>query len=202
MRPRIAIVVVVAVMIGLVALVAPSGGATTSETCTHVSGAALFQPPLPAYPGNTRVPLKITTNGMRLYTCTGPGGTLGNVTLTVTSPTKTNCKFVASIGFPTTTSGTATIKWAKGQPSTIAVKLTWSKKSLSPQLTGTVTAGQFKGLTASGTLTFIADVRMCVSAPLSKVTLRLPTGSNFVLSKPAPPTTTTTTESPTTTSTP
>lgn len=196
MRRRIALVVVVAVTIGLFALVAPSGGATVGETCKQVAGLAFFKPPLPKYPDTKRVPLKITTvnGGTNVNTCTGPAGPSGKIALTVTSPTTTNCRIAAFTGFPKTTKGTATITWAKGKPSTLAVTLTWPQRSssgLSPQLTGTVTAGQFKGLIASATLR-LALFGGCTSTPLSKASVSLALHSNFVLAKPAPPTTTTT----------
>jgi hypothetical protein len=201
---RIMVVAVVAMSIGLVALVAPSGGATAGETCKQLDGIVSFKPPLPPGNSNTRVPLKITTmTGTNLVTCTGPAGLRGSLALTVTSPTTINCKIVAFSGFPKTTKGTGTIKWAKGKPSTLAVTLTWSKASsyLKPQLTGGVTAGQFKGLAASATLSLSPYRGNCVSTALSSMRVNLASGSRFVLTKPLPPTTTTTTTSTTTTST-
>src|SRR5438876_135725 len=114
---RFVVVLVVAMSFGLVALVAPSGGATAGETCKQLLGSAYFKPPLPAFLSNTKVPLKLTTaNGSTgVNYCTGPAGLYGKILLTVTAFTKTNCKALMYGSFPATTKGTATITWAKGK---------------------------------------------------------------------------------------
>jgi hypothetical protein len=181
---RIAVVGIVAALVGVFGFAAPSGGATSGESCKHVSGAALFQPPLPIATSNARVALKITAHGMKVYTCTGPGGALATVAFTVKGPATTNCRALSIAGLGTTT-GTGVIRWAKGKPSTIAVKLAAPRESFSPVVTGTVTGGQFKGLKVSATLNFVIDVPMCATVPLSKATLTFAKGSKLVIGKPA-----------------
>ena len=192
MRRRLASVVLAIAMLGAIAFVAPSGGATTGETCTHVGGVALFVPPLPKVPSHATVPFVIQTKGMKVYTCTGTGGAAGNVAFTVRAHAKTNCQLLAHAA-ATTLVGAGTIKWTKGKQSTFLVTLKLPRQSpLDAQLTGSVTAGQFKGLPLSAALALQVDVRMCAAQPLSRATLRFANGTAFVVGK-TPPTTTTTT---------
>jgi hypothetical protein len=121
---------------------------------------------------------------------TGSGGAAGNVVFTVRAHAKTNCQLF-SHGSATLV-GAGTIRWAKGKQSTLLVTLKMPRQSpLTAQLTGSVTAGQFKGLPISATLALQADETMCVKQPHSRATLRFATGMAFVIGK-APPTTTTT----------
>ena len=95
MRRRLVGVVLATAILGVIAFVAPSGGATTGETCTHVGGVALFVPPLPKVPSHATVPFVIQTKGVKVYTCTGTGGAAGNVAFTVRAHAKTNCQLLA-----------------------------------------------------------------------------------------------------------
>lgn len=190
MRRRLLGVVLAIAILGTIAFVAPSGGATTGETCTHVGGVALFVPPLPKVPSHATVPFVIQTKGMKLYTCTGTGGAAGNVAFTVRAHARTNCQLLAHAN--ATLVGAGTIKWTKGKQSTFLVTLKLPRQSpLDAQLTGSVTAGQFKGLPLSASLALQADVTMCAMQPLSRATLRFANGTTFVVGK-TPPTTTTT----------
>jgi hypothetical protein len=198
-RRRLASVVLAIVMLGAIAFVAPSGGATTGETCTHVGGVALFVPPLPKVPSHATVPFVIQTKGMKVYTCTGTGGAAANVAFTVRAHAKTNCQLLAHAA-ATTLVGAGTIKWTNGKQSTFLVTIKLLRQSpLNAQLTGSVTAGQFKGLPLSASLALQVDVRMCAAQPLSRATLRFANGTAFVVGKTPPTTTTTTTTLPPTT---
>ena len=174
-----------------IAFVAPSGGAIAGETCTHISGAAFFTPPLPVIFSKATVPFALTTQGVKLYTCTGSGGTIGNASLTVKEPVKTNCRGLSS-GVARTASGAGKINWSKGKPSTLAVTFTFPRGTISPQVTGRVTSGQFQGFTVSTSLLLNPSVGNCGSTPLSKLTIQFANGANFVIAKPSSPTTTTT----------
>ena len=202
MTRRFAWVLLAAAMLAPIAFVAPSGGATSGETCVHISGAAFFTPPLPDVLSKAKVPLTLTTKGVKVYTCTGSGGAIGNASLTLKSPVKTNCQYLSN-SLRYTATGTGKINWTKGKPSTLAVTFTFSRFSLSPQVTGRVTAGQFQGLPVSASLVLNMFVGNCGSTPLSKMTIQFANGTAFVIGKPPPPPPTTTTYTlPTTTTMP
>jgi hypothetical protein len=192
MARRFAWFLLTVVILAPIAFVAPLGGATTGETCVHISGAAFFAPPLPDLLSKAKVPLTLTTKGVKVYTCTGSGGAIGNASLTVKSAVKTNCRSL-STSLRYTATGAGKINWTKGKPSTLALTFTFPRFALSPQVTGRVTAGQFKGLPVSASLVLDMFTGNCGSTPLSKMSIHFATGTAFVIGKPPPPPPTTTT---------
>ena len=194
MARRFAGVLLAVAMLAPIVLVAPLGGATSGETCTHISGAAVFTPPLPGLlpPHAKKVPFTLTSKGMKLYTCTGSGGTIGNASFTVKSPVKTTCQYLSN-SLRYTATGTGKINWTKGKPSTLGLAFTFSRFALTPRVTGRVTAGQFQGLPVSASLVLNMFTGNCGSTPLSKVTIQFANGTAFAIGKPPPPPPTTTT---------
>jgi hypothetical protein len=122
------------------------GHRASGTSCSKASGTLTFTPPIPV-----KGPVTVTiTNKGTVGGCTGSVFT-GAVTGTLHYAVKVDCStLLANKTFPT---GTESIKWnvTSLKPSSLAVKgVAYSGASaLDPKTTGTVTAGQFKGLHSS-----------------------------------------------------
>ncbi len=157
--------------IGLVASPAGAGGGTV---CKTAGGTATFSPALPILTSKATVKDKLTAIGT-LGQCSGGGVTTAH-TLFVTPVGKTGSNCTTLITYnpkaaPTT--GTETITWNTGKTSTVALELHQVKgHSTETSVTGTVTAGLFKGLGQTGTLIYTAEKNGCTKIPLASVTYK------------------------------
>jgi len=148
---------------------APPAGAAGGTTCKTFTGSVTFHPPLPPVSSNATVKGYFTVAG-KLSGCTGAVRSATVTGRSATSKTGQNCKTIATS--KTANTVTITTKWNNGKTST--GKLT-SKPGSNPTIqtvTGTTTAGLFKGLHTSTQVQYTIPSGQCSSKPGSKFTLK------------------------------
>ena len=145
-------------------------GAAGGTTCATTSGVATFTPPLPPLGSKATVTGSFTAIGT-VGKCVGGGVTTGH-TKFVSTPTKVgaNCTTLITgkdpsgkVSAPTT--GTLTTTWNTGKTSSAKVTLLPVKgKSTERTVTGTISAGMFKGLKTTGVVTYAIPAGFCKTA--------------------------------------
>jgi hypothetical protein len=163
-------VLIVAMMLGSVGFVASPATASSGQTCTFLAGPTFLKPPLPTLSNRSKVRTTIQGGSLEFERCTGPGGVDGKVTaIAAKANTLANCTTLGS-GSPITFTGTMTITWLKGKASTLSVMfVTPTRKFPDATLTGTVTAGQFRGLHANAPIVYTPLAGSCGANPWSEV---------------------------------
>jgi hypothetical protein len=159
----------VALPIGLIASPAMAASGTT---CKTASGTAKFSPALPILSSKAKVFDVLTATGP-VSGCTGGGVTSG--TTKVNAPKDkngANCTTLTTSKTPTT--ATEIITWNTKATSTVAIKLSpvAGKPPTTRSLTGTVTAGLFKGMHQSGQVSYTLPAGACMTKALTSVTYK------------------------------
>ena len=146
-------------------------GPPHGTSCTTARGTARFSPALPRRGSKTLVKDVFTTNGT-LGGCTG-SGVASATTKTVSPPSKgSNCTTLGTYT-ATPTLATETITWNTGKTSTVALTLRAVKSNLADvTISGTVTAGLFKGQHQTMSLVFTMPKGGCVTTALSSETYK------------------------------
>ena len=173
MRKTVGLLCAAALMLPVGVITAgAAGGAAATPTCKVFTGTATFKPPLPPLGDSHKVKSTVTVTGKQ-STCTGGGVTSGTVTgKSVPSSTGSNCTTLATSN--TGTKFTITTKWNTGKTSTASIL---SKKAGSDptvqNVTGTITAGLFKGKKLATTVKYTLPKGACSAGhPLAKITLK------------------------------
>jgi len=164
----ILLAVAMALPIGLVGI-APAG-AVGGTVCAKAAGSAKFTPALPKLGSTTKVIGTFTATGT-VSGCVGGGVTGGKTkTVSIKSKTGSNCATLAKPSTPT--KATETITWNTGKTSTVAISLSpiKGKPTTNQQVTGTVTAGMFKGSHQTVSILYKLAAGECVKTGLSTVT--------------------------------
>ena len=165
---KVAGVLVVAAMALPVGLMASPASAAGGTTCKTATGTAKFAPALPPLSSKVKVNEALTAAG----TVGGCSGTVKSGTTKVTAPKNKdggNCTTLATSKTPTT--ATEVITWNTSATSTVAIKLSpvAGKPATTRSLTGTVTAGLFKGMHQSGLVSYSLPAGACSAKPLASV---------------------------------
>ena len=172
MRKSFGVLLAVAMMLPLAFMAAPAGAAA-GTTCGTASGKATFTPPLPPLSSTTLVKGTFTAVGT-LGKCSGGGVTSAHTTFTsVKGTTGSNCKSIATpakAGTHTAT-GKGTITWNTKATSSVSWVLDpiKGKPATNQKLTGTITAGLFKGEHTTITTVYTLPSGACITKPLSFV---------------------------------
>jgi len=172
MRKAVGVLVALAVTLPFGVLAASGAGAAGGTSCASGAGSATFTPPLPDLSSKVKVKDVLKSSG----TVAGCTGSVKSGTLTGVSAVSTgsNC---LSIATPTTTPTkiTLTVKWNTGATSTIPAQLKdIPHVAVTTQtVSGTVSAGLFKGSKLSGKFTYSLPAGACSKGhPLAKVTYK------------------------------
>jgi hypothetical protein len=172
MRKMSGLMLVVAVMLPLGVIGAGPAGAVGGTVCSTAAGSATFTPPLPIVSSKTKVFGNLVAIGT-LGKCVGGGVTSAHTKFTSTkSKTGSNCTTLLTYNPKAApTMGTEIITWNTGKTSTVALQLHQVKgKATETTVTGTITAGLFKGSHQTGTLSYKAQTNGCTKVPLKTVT--------------------------------
>ncbi|HEY3831547.1 MAG TPA: hypothetical protein VGO03_04590 [Acidimicrobiia bacterium] len=151
----------------------PASAAAAGTSCTTTTGKATFNPPLPKLGSTQTVKGTIKSTGTTKG-CTGGGVKSGTITGTFKSSKAGNCQTLVSGGSGAST-GTINIKWNTGKTSSGPATIKQvSGHSTEATVAGTVTAGLFKGLHSSVTVTFATSTAGgdCVHSNLKYVTFK------------------------------
>jgi hypothetical protein len=181
MKLRLSVLAVALSALIAVGTFAVPANAAVREVCAQLAGRASFKPPLPPITDRTKVVTTISSQaGLNFNACSSPAGGFGAFSFKAKLKTAQNCQ---SLDGGYAASGTATIKWKKGKPSTIAITFTAIRKhSLTPTLTGKVTAGQFVGKKLSASIVFAPANNSCRPPNgLSQATMSLARGTKMVI---------------------
>jgi len=172
MRKTSGLMLVVAMMLPLGVIGAGPAGAVGGTVCSSAAGTATFTPPLPILSSKTKVFGNLVAIGT-LGKCVGGGVTSAHTKFTSTkSTTGSNCTTLVTYN-PTAkpTVGTEVITWNTGKTSTVALELHQVKgHATETTVTGTITAGLFKGSHQTGSLSYTAQTGGCSKVPLKTVT--------------------------------
>jgi len=172
---------VAAAMVLPIGFVASPAGAAAGTTCKTTSGTATFSPALPKLGNKTLVNSTISVKNGKLGSCNN-GVTGATVSLTA-KISNANCATLASppkVTKPTT--GTEKIVWAPKAKGTSTIPLTLGTvkgKPTEATLSGTVSAGLFKGTKISGTVVYTIPKGACTATALSTVTFKQLTSQNI-----------------------
>jgi hypothetical protein len=164
------LVAALAVPAGMVAF-APAGAAG-GTVCSTALGSAVFTPPLPVVTSKVLVKGTLVATGT-LGKCVGGGVTSAHTLFkSPKATTGSNCKTLITFDPKSKgTIGTETITWNTGTTSTVALTLKQVKGApTKTNITGTVTAGLFKGSHQTGQVTYKTPAGACTTKPLAKVT--------------------------------
>ncbi len=154
-------------------VIAGPADATGGTTCQAIKGNATFKPALPKLGASNKVLSSVSVANGTITGCTGGGVTSGSVRLNSKFSKPGNCATLATAGSTNPTKGTETIAWNIGKSSTIAVTLTGvNGQPTQAKVTGTVTAGLFKGSKQSGTVGYMVPKGGCTAKALSTVTVK------------------------------
>jgi hypothetical protein len=169
MRKSVGIFFFVFVLLAPVGVLsAAPAGAASGTTCKSMGGSGMFSPTLPRLGSSAKVKSVLNATGS-ISGCTGSVSS-GSVRFVSARSGAENCK---TLGVPPTApiKGTEVITWNSGATSTIAFK--FADVAASPvttqALTGTVTAGLFKGLHQKGKLMYSPVGGGCTSIGLSRI---------------------------------
>ena len=171
MRKLVGLVLAAGLLVPAAIYVGAPAGAAGGTSCSTGSGSATFTPALPIITSAVKVKDVLKSSG----TVSGCTGTVKSGTLSGVAPASTgsNCKSIAT---PTTTPTkiTLTVKWNTGATSTVAAQLKEIPKTpvTTQTVSGSVTAGLFKGSTLSGKFTYTLPAGACTKAPLAKLTYK------------------------------
>jgi len=183
MRKMSGLMLVVAMMVPIGVIGAGPAGAVGGTVCAAAAGTATFTPPLPILTSKTKVFGNLVAIGT-LGKCVGGGVTSAHTKFTSTkSTTGSNCTTLITYN-PTAkpTMGTEVITWNTGKTSTVALQLHQVKgHATETTVTGTVTAGLFKGSHQTGSLTYTPQPNGCSKVPLKTVTYTQLTGVKGVI---------------------
>jgi hypothetical protein len=162
--------VAMAVPIGVIGM-APAGAAAAGTVCKSFSGTASFVPTLPKLGSGSKVKSVLTGTGS-ISSCSGTVSS-GSVKFVSSKSAGENCQ---TLGTPPTAAIKATelITWNTGATSTIAMKLSEvpGNPVTTQAITGTVTAGVFKGAHEKGKLMYTAPSGGCTDTGLSKISFQ------------------------------
>ena len=162
-------VIAIAAPLGVIAA-APAGAAAAGTTCKSFGGTASFNPTLPKLGSGTKVKSVLSGTGT-IGSCSGTVSG-GSVKFVSAKSASENC---TTLGTAPTASIKATevITWNTGKTSTIAIKLSEipGNPVTTQALTGSVTAGEFKGLHERGKLMY-SVLGGCISSGLSKISFQ------------------------------
>ncbi len=149
----------------------PFGSTIKGATqCLTQAGTATFTPALPRLGDRTLVDSVLTLSGT-IGSCTG-GGVTSGTTEVVAAPVASNCTTLVAASQPAIV-GTLTITWNTNATSTIALELQQVKgKPTQTLITGRVTAGLFKGMQETGTLTYTVPAGGCTTQDLSTLSYK------------------------------
>jgi lysophospholipase L1-like esterase len=138
------------------------------NACSSLSGSGAFNPALPIASSSATVKPTASLTGT-FSGCTGGGVTSGHMTFTSQKTAATNCTLFPTTYGPSSKGivGTETIKWNTGKSSTVAITIKLLSSAGSSSLTGTVTAGLFKGSHQTGQSASMSPPGSCVSKPLA-----------------------------------
>ena len=135
--------------------------AAATPTCKALAGTATFSPAVPKIGSTTKVKTTVGIKGAKLSGCTGGGVTGGTVNATLKFGLAANCASLLK-GASTKTAGVVTIIWNTKKTSTAKATLVGITGKPTPQtVSGTITAGLFKGKTVS----VVTSTRRRVDAP-------------------------------------
>ena len=166
------LVATVALYIGLAPIPA---GAASGTTCSSVSGAGTWTPPVPPIGSSNRVaPTFVGT--LHVSGCTGGGVSSANVHISVKFGGLLYC--FTLIGQVPLATGTAKWTWNTGASSTVAVSADVPAPATFA-FGGLTTSGLFTGSQSLGTVRFILPQGGCISSPLSSTSIQ---GDGFVFS--------------------
>ena len=179
MRRLTAVVIAATIIVPLGSFASPAG-AVSGTNCNVFGGRITFAPRLPPFGNHARVISTITGTKLILEGCKGATATWGRVSFAVKTTTKLNCTTLGPAGF--TAKGNATIKWSKGASSTITLTLTTPRLTNNANINAKITAGQFAGLTWTGTTQYGLDNGSCTTAPLGLASIQLAKGMKLVIS--------------------
>jgi hypothetical protein len=171
MRKFLGFVVAAGLLVPTAAIVTSPAGAAGGSSCSSGKGSATFTPALPDLSSKTLVKDVLKSTG----TVAGCSGTVKSGTLTGVAPASAKGSNCLSIATPTTTPTkiTLTVKWNTGATTTIAAQLKEIPKTpvTTQTVSGTVTAGLFKGSKLSGKFTYKLPAGACSKGhPLAKLT--------------------------------
>lgn len=169
---KIAGILVAAAMVAPVG-VASRAGAAGGTTCQSIKGNATFKPALPKLGVSTKVRASVSVTNGKFGSCVGGGVTSGTVKLSSKFAKPGNCATLATAGSSNQAKGTETITWNTGKTSTVAIALTGvNGQPTQAKVSGTVTAGLFKGSKQSGTVAYVVPKGGCTSKALSTVAVQ------------------------------
>lgn len=170
MRKFVGLVLAAGLLVPAAIYVGAPAGAAGGTSCASGKGSAKFTPALPDLSSKVKVKDVLTSSG----TVAGCTGTVKSGVLTGKAPASTgsNCLTIAT---PTTTPTkiTLTVKWNTGTTSTIAAQLKEIPKTpvTTQTVSGSVTAGLFKGSKLSGKFTYKLPAGACSKGhPLAALT--------------------------------
>ena len=170
MRKFVGVVLAAGLLVPAAMYVGAPAGAAGGTSCAKGAGSATFTPALPDLTSTVKVKDVLKSSG----TVTGCTGTVKSGTLTGVAPPSTgsNCKTIAT---PTTTPTklTLTVKWNTGATTTIAAQLKEIPGTpvTTQTVSGTVSAGLFKGSKLTGKFTYKLPAGVCGKGkPLAKLT--------------------------------
>jgi hypothetical protein len=168
-------VLLVCAFISAVFAVTPAGAATES-TCATFRGNATVSPGLPKVGDTDQVRSAIAIKRAKLTRCHG-GVASATASGTLKFDHATNCtQMIAQITSSETVRAKGTLKfsWNNKQTSTVAFSLLFGSIKSEPsvaKITGTVTAGLFKGETETGSLYWSLSSSACFGgSPLTSFT--------------------------------
>ena len=183
MRKMSGLLLVVAMMLPLGVIGAGPAGAVGGTVCAAATGSATFTPPLPILTSKATVKGNLVAIGT-LGKCVGGGVTSAHTKFTsAKSTTGSNCHTLVTYNPKAKpTAGTEVITWNNGKTSTVALQLHQVKgKATQTTVTGTITAGLFKGSHQTGSLTYKTQPNGCVKVPLKTVTYTQVLGTKGVI---------------------
>jgi hypothetical protein len=184
MRKMSGLLLVVAMMLPLGVIGAGPAGAVGGTVCATAKGTATFTPPLPILKSKATVKGNLVAIGT-LGKCVGGGVTSAHTKFTsAKSTTGSNCTTLTTFNPKAKpTAGTEVITWNTGKTSTVALQLHQVKgKPTQTSVTGTITAGLFKGSHQTGSLIYKpVPATACTKVALKTVTYTQVTGSKGVI---------------------
>jgi len=153
-----------------------SAGAATGTTCASLHGTASLSPGLPKIGDKTLVRSTVSIKGAKLSGCRG-SVTSATVTARLRFAKPSNCTLLINQVTATTTvvaKGTSTFAWDNHRTSTVSLVVSLGAIPNEPsiaKITGTVTAGLFKGMKETGTVLWSLGSTACFGgAPLTSLT--------------------------------
>ncbi len=155
---------------GTVAIGLASPAAAAANSCKSLAGTANFSPGVTTTARNQTITSKGTLSGCAPASQTGGSGTLVS---TIKTAKPTSCQTLLQGGG--VTKGTSKVTWKNHKTSTMAITLkTGTGKAYNvANVTGTVTAGLFKGKHVSGQLKFTPKPgQNCTTVPIKTVTFQ------------------------------